>query len=159
VAHGLEELLDLHNETDVKDGCVQLDVTKVTGAGLDIFLARGARVHAVDSAELGVIETLLTRFLLLLVHGLRVDDVDDTHGLDLLGREQPELDLLDGPERTFRHLGRARRHAGGSERVLRVRGSLETCLAVDGRGGHAGRFLRVLSSKLGCRGSYVDGCS
>jgi hypothetical protein len=42
---------------------------------------------------------------------------------------------------------------------LRVRGSLETCLWVVGRGGHAGRFLRVLSSKMDCRCSYIDCCA
>lgn len=87
--------------TDMEDRRGELDVAKVARAHLDVLLARSARVHAVDGAELGVVEALLTRLLLLLVHGLWVDDVDDAHGLDLLGGEQPELDLLDGPERTF----------------------------------------------------------
>jgi hypothetical protein len=85
----------------VEDGSGKLDVTKVARADLDVFFARGTRVHAVDSTKLGIVETLLTRSLVLLVHGLRVDDVDDTHRLDLLGGEQPELDLLDGAERAF----------------------------------------------------------
>ena len=113
MADSLKQLLDLHDETDVEDGCVQLNVTKMTGAGLDVLLAGRARVHAVNGTELGVVEALFARLLLLLVHGLRVDDVDHAHGLDLLGGEQPELDLLDRPERTFRHLWGAGRHSGG----------------------------------------------
>ena len=85
----------------MEDGGGELNMAKVARADLDVLLAGCARVHAVDGAELGVVEALLTRLLLLLVHGLRVDDVDDTHGLDLFGREQPELDLLDDPERAF----------------------------------------------------------
>lgn len=85
----------------MEDGSGQLDVAKMSRADLDVLFARRARVHAVDGTELGVVETLFAGLLVVLVHGLRVDDVHHAHGLDLLGREQPELDLLDGPERTF----------------------------------------------------------
>jgi hypothetical protein len=88
--------------TDVEDGRGQLDVAKVTGADTDVLLARGARELAVNGAELGVVEALVARLGVGLVHGLRVDDVHDAHGLDLLGREQPELDLFDGPERLIK---------------------------------------------------------
>jgi len=97
----------------VEDGSGQLNVAKMPRADLDIFFARRARVHAVDGTELRVIKTLFTWLLVVLVHGLRVDDMHYTHGLDLFGGEQPELDLLDGPERTFRYCWRAGRHIGG----------------------------------------------
>jgi hypothetical protein len=86
----------------------------MTRAGLIVFFASRASEHTIDSAELGVIEALFAGFLIRLVHGLGVGDVDHAHGLDLLGREQAKLDLLDGPERTFRLNGSARRHGGGS---------------------------------------------
>jgi hypothetical protein len=107
--------------TDVKTGCGELDVTKVTGADLDVFLARRARVHAVNGAEPGVVEAVLARLRVRLVHGLREGDVAHAHRLDLLGREQSELDLLDGPERTFRLDGRTWRHDCGGCGVSRVR--------------------------------------
>jgi hypothetical protein len=133
MADGLKDLLDLDHKTwsrqlrvkafsmgfartDMEDGSGQLDVAKVTGTSLDILLAGAAGVHAVDGTELGVVETLLTGPLVVLVHSLGVDDVHHTHGLDLLGGEQPELDLLDSPERTFRYCWRAGRHIGGIER-------------------------------------------
>jgi hypothetical protein len=147
VAHRLKNLLDLDNETwerqlhvnadtakvaltDVEDGSGQLDVAKVPRADLDVLLARCARVHAVDGTELGVVETLLARLLVVLVHGLRVDNVHHTHALDLLGGEQPELDLLDGPERTFRYCWRAGRHIGGIEWRSWRGGSRETVLSI-----------------------------
>lgn len=121
--------------TDVEDGGGELNVAKVAGARLDVLLARRARVHAVNGAELGVVEALLARLLVLLVHGLGVDDVHDAHGLDLFGGEQAELDLLDGPERTFRLGGRAGRHAGDGRGKSWVRGLLETVLSVGAGGG------------------------
>src|SRR5690242_20358123 len=89
------------SHTDMEDGSGQLDVAKMPRANLDVLLASCARVHAVNSAELRVVETLFARLLVVLVHGLRVDDVHHAHAFDLLGGEQSELDLLDGPERTF----------------------------------------------------------
>lgn len=148
--------------TDVKNRRGQLDVAKVARADLDVLLARRARVHAVDGAELGVVEALLARLLLLLVHGLGVDDVDDAHGLDLLGREQAELDLLDGPERTFRHCWRAGRHVGGVDGGVRVGGSLKSAWrAVAGcREPRWPRraLLRVLKRAYVGRGSGAPAC-
>jgi hypothetical protein len=170
MADGLKDLLDLDHKTwsrqlrvkarhfpwdfartDMEDGGGQLDVAKVTGASLDILLAGAAGVHAIDGTELGVVETLLTRPLVVLVHGLGVDDVYHAHGLDLLWGEQAELDLLDGPERTFRYCWRAGRHIGGIERrwwwgsgargtVLWVWMKALRCAA----GGHTGLLVRVL---------------
>jgi hypothetical protein len=110
--------------TDVENRCGELNVTKVTGADLDILLARRARVHAVNGAEPRVVESILARLRVRLVHGLREEDVAHAHGLDLLGREQTKLDLLDGPERTFRLDGRTGRHDGGGGGVSRVRLSI-----------------------------------
>ncbi len=87
--------------TNVKDRSSKLNMAKMARADLDVLFTRGARIHAVDGTELGVIQALLTGLLLLLVHGLGIDDLDDAHALDLLGRKQPKLDLLDDPERTF----------------------------------------------------------
>jgi hypothetical protein len=97
----------------VEDGRGELNVSEMARAHLDVLLARRARVHAVNRAQSRVVEAVFTRLLVLLVHGLGVEDVDNAHGLDLLGREQAELDLLDGPERTFRLGWRTGRHDGG----------------------------------------------
>jgi hypothetical protein len=67
MADGLEDLLDLDDEADVEHGHSQLNVAKVAGAGRDVLLARGARKHAVDGAELGVVEALLAGGLSRLV--------------------------------------------------------------------------------------------
>jgi len=93
--------------TDVEDGHSQLDVSKMAGADLDVLLARRALVHAVDGTQPRVVEALDARQVLLLVHGLRVDDVHNAHRLDLLGREQAELDLLDGAQWALGHGGGA----------------------------------------------------
>lgn len=53
--------------TDVEDGHSQLDVAKVPGACLDVLFAGPACVHAVDGAELGVIQTLRSWLLLLFI--------------------------------------------------------------------------------------------
>lgn len=71
--------------TDVEDRSGQLNVTKMTRTDANVLFARRARVHAVDSAKLRIVKTLLARLLMLLVHGLGVDDVYHAHGLDLLG--------------------------------------------------------------------------
>lgn len=105
--------VDLQTLTDVKNRRGQLDVAKVAGADLDVLLARGARVHAVDGAELGVVEALFARLLVRLVHGLWINDMNDAHGLDLLGGEQPELDLFYRAQTAFRLRRCTGRHDGG----------------------------------------------
>jgi hypothetical protein len=62
-------------------------------------------------------------------HRLRVDDVHDAHRLDLLRREQAELDLLDRPERTFRLQRCSRRHDCGCGGAACERGSLWSVLS------------------------------
>lgn len=114
----------------MEDGSSQLNVAKMPRADLDILLARCARIHAINSAQLGVVETLFARLLIVLVHGLRVDDVHHALAFDLLGGEKPELDLLDGPERTFRYCWRAWRHIGGIEEGWWRMGSLLIVLSI-----------------------------
>jgi hypothetical protein len=141
----------------MKDGHSQLNMAEVPGADLDVLLAGGALEHAVDGAQLGVIEALGARQVLLLVHGLGVDDAHHAHGLDLLGREEAELNLLDGAQRALGHRGGAAESHGGGMRVVVSRraswlreatgGGLE-----DGRGG-----LSAGEKPGRCRGMYVTG--
>lgn len=63
----------------------KLDVAKVPGTLLLAFAASGTHGVAVDGAQLGVVQALLARPMSLLVHGLGILDVTDTHVLDLLG--------------------------------------------------------------------------
>ena len=67
VADRLQDLLDLDDEPDMKDRHGQLDVAKVTGTRCDVLFAGAARIHAVDGAELGVVESVFPWLLLLLV--------------------------------------------------------------------------------------------
>lgn len=150
--------------TDVEDRSGQLNVTKMTRTDANVLFARRARVHAVNGAELRIIETLLTGLRIGLVHGLRVDDVHDGHGLDLLGRQQAELDLLDGPERTFRLDGRTWRHGGGGGRESRWCWGRRFCLSLcrhrARRGGSpSGTSLRDLGRAKVCRGSGCCCCA
>ena len=95
-------------------GYGQLDMTKVTWTCLHVFFAGTARIHAVDAAELGIAETVFARLLLLVVEGLWIDDLADTHGLYFFGREQAELDFLDGAQGALGHNGGSwRRHGCG----------------------------------------------
>lgn len=94
MADHLEDLLDLLDETRMIDGLGKLDMTKVSGTLGHVLEAGGALELAVDGAKTRVVQTLSARFRPGLVHGLGVDDVDDTHVLGLLGREETELDLL-----------------------------------------------------------------
>lgn len=69
----------------MKDGYSQLNMTEMPWTCLHVFFASGARIHAIDAAEPGVSETSFAGLLLLVVKSLWVDDMDDAHGLDLLG--------------------------------------------------------------------------
>jgi hypothetical protein len=97
----------------MEHGHGQLDVAKVPGAGLHVLLARATDEAAIDAAEPAIVEARDTSRHLVLVHGLRVEDVHDAHGLDLLGREQPKLYLLNGAQRALGDDGGAGRHSGG----------------------------------------------
>jgi hypothetical protein len=102
VTDDLEQLLCAPDETGVIDWPGQLDVAEmartlghVLGAGLALELP-------VDGAEQGIVETAIARLRSGLVHGLWVDDMANAHALDFLGRQEAELDLLDGADRRTR---------------------------------------------------------
>lgn len=111
---------------------MQLDVSEVTGTLLHVLAAGGARICAVNGAELGVIQTTFAGTLLCLVlrksvrahpghcivcthHSLRVDDVSDTHLLNLSRVEQTKLDLLDALQRRAGRRKVQVRHGDGVE--------------------------------------------
>lgn len=113
VAHAFQDLLDLVQEawsrdcqyapnfyctsfrqlTDVEDGHGELDVSEMSRTIGQAFFTSRTLVGAVDGAEFGVIQALLSRPLTLLVHGLWVFNVAHTHVLDLFWREYAELNL------------------------------------------------------------------
>lgn len=95
----------------MKDGDGQLDVAKMTGTFLLALTAGRTHHAAVDGAQLGVVQALLARPLALLVQSLWVLDMANTYALDLLGREESELDLLHRLERRQRF--REGRHVDG----------------------------------------------
>ena len=85
----------------------------------------GAFERAVDRSEMGIVETLFSRaksgfvlqiqsvkmrmltsrfFLFFSYHSLWIFDMTHAHALDLLGRQETELDLLDGAQRRTRVL-------------------------------------------------------
>ena len=84
----------LQSLTDVKDRHSEFDVPEMARTLCHALLAGRTPVSAVDGAQLGVVQPFLARSLPLLVHRLRVLDVADAHVLDLLRREEAELDLL-----------------------------------------------------------------
>ena len=98
VADNLQNLLDTLDEAWVVDGSGQLDVTEMAGALGHVLGTRLALELAIYGAQEGVVETAVAGFRPGLVHGLWVDDVGHTHALDFLGRQQTELDFLDGPQ-------------------------------------------------------------
>lgn len=88
--------------TDVEDGNGQLDVSEMAGTRGDVLFAGRAVEHAVNSAQLGVIQALLSGVQILFVlrallavyrqigtgathHRLWIDDVHHAHPLDFLG--------------------------------------------------------------------------
>lgn len=95
MADHLENLLDSLDEARVVDRLCQLDVSKVAGTFRHVLSARFAFELPIDRAEQGIVEALFARLGSGLVHGLGIDNVDNAHALDLFGRKQPELYLLD----------------------------------------------------------------
>ena len=71
--------------TDVEHRDRQLDVTKVSRTLLLAFATGSAHLTAVDGAEFGVVQALLSWPVALLVHRFRVLDMTDAHVLDLFG--------------------------------------------------------------------------
>ena len=91
----LKDLLGLLQETRVEDGRGQLDVAEVTGAFGHALSACLALKLPVDRAKARIVEALLSWLRSGLVHGLGVLNVRHTHVLDLLGRHDTKLYLLD----------------------------------------------------------------
>ena len=84
MADHLQQLLDLFNEPRVEDGLCQLNMTEVARTFCHILVAGSTLVLSVDGSESGVVEPLISRLRLGLIHGLGVEDVANTHVLDLL---------------------------------------------------------------------------
>lgn len=104
-------------------GHSEFDVPEVTRTLVHALFACCAAVSAVDGAQLGIVQTLLPRALALLVHRFGILDVANAHVLDLLGREEAELDLLHRLERRLGvREGKVRHDCGGSWRGRRVVG-------------------------------------
>lgn len=83
----------------MEDRLSQLDVAKVPRAFGHVLSARLALELAIDGAESRIIQAKFAGLCLLGVHRLGVLDVRDTHRLDLLRRQESELDLLDRLDR------------------------------------------------------------
>ena len=121
----------------------QLDVTKVARALLHVFKARRTLEGTVDGAHSGVTKAVPARMLLLVIlvqgqhlisrlvlrremaatnHCLRIQNLPDAQLFDLLWREQTELNLLDGLERSGRGCEIEVRH--GCTMGKRLRGKM-----------------------------------
>jgi len=112
----LEDLLCLLDEARVVDRFRQLDMTKVTRALRHVLAARLAFELPIYGAEQRVVETAITRLHSALVHRLGVEDVGHTHILDLLRRQETELNLLDRLQRRTRVREIEVRHLYGCRR-------------------------------------------
>ena len=82
----------------MKDRLRQLDVTEMTGTFVHAFAASSTLELTVNGTETGVVQTILPGLRPGLIHGLRIFDPADGHILDLLGRQETKLDLLDSFE-------------------------------------------------------------
>ena len=99
MADNFQQLLSLLKKAGVKDRFSQLDVAKVTWTFGHILIASRALELPIDGTQSRVVQSILTRLQLALVHRLRVQHVADTHILDLLRRQESELDFLDCAQR------------------------------------------------------------
>lgn len=88
--------------TRMKHGYGEFNVAEMSGTLSHVLAARRTSVGTIDTAELGVVETLLAWPLALLIHGLWVLDVANTHVLGLFRREESKLDLLHRLQRRLR---------------------------------------------------------
>lgn len=95
----LQQLLSLLKKAGVEDRLGQLDVTKVTRTFGHILVASSALELSIDGTQARVVQSSISRLQLALVHRLGVQNVSDTHILDLLRRQKPKLDLLDCAQR------------------------------------------------------------
>lgn len=83
----------------MEDWHCKLDVSKVSWTLGHVFVTGGALDRSVDRAKPGIGQTHMSWALILLVHCLWVFYLCYAHVLDLFGRQQPELDLLNRTER------------------------------------------------------------
>ena len=120
MADCFEDLFDLLEKAVVEDRGLQLDDTKVTRTLSLVFFASRTTEVAINSAEMRIVWTSLTRFEAGLIparvlesnnqevifssyiHRLWIVDIDDREALRLLGGEETELDFLDGARRSAR---------------------------------------------------------
>ena len=77
----------------------QLDMAKVPRTFRHVLIAGRALELTVDGSESRVVESVLSRLHFAIIHGLRVEDMADTHILDLFRGKKTKLDLLDGAQR------------------------------------------------------------
>lgn len=87
----------------------------------DILAAGFALEVAVDGAEAAVAESAHFWALVALLKGLWELDFGDTHSLDLLGRQNAELDRLDPSQRRTRVRESMQRHLVPIRSLLRAR--------------------------------------
>lgn len=113
MADHLQQLLDFLNETRVINRLCQFDVSKMARTFSHILIAGRAFELSVDRSKARVVESLVPRLCLALIHGLGVEDMADAHVLDFLGRKQSKLDLLDDAQRRIRVHEVEIRHDGG----------------------------------------------
>ncbi len=98
----LEDLLDLLDEARVEDRFSELNVTEMARTLRHILGASLALELPIDGTEKRVVQTTVARLGSRLIHSLRINNVGDTHVLDLLRREESKLDLLNRLERRTR---------------------------------------------------------
>jgi hypothetical protein len=126
VADSLQDLLDFRHEAVMEDWGRELDDTKVTGTLGHVLFTSTALEVAVDCAKMRIVRTFLARSEALLIpgthtvrnssskadgcfssfidyiHRLRIFDIDYGEALILCGREEAELNFLDGAQRRAR---------------------------------------------------------
>lgn len=98
----LQDLLDFLDKTRMVDGLGQLDMTKMAGTLAHGLRTRLALELSVDGAEERVVEATVAGFRFVLFHRFRVQNVTNTHALDLFGRQKAKLNLLHCLERRAR---------------------------------------------------------
>ena len=84
MADDLKDLLNSLNEARVVDRLCQLDMSEMAGAFGHVFGTSATLELPVNGAQHGVVKALITWLRTCLVHGFRIDDVNDAHILDLL---------------------------------------------------------------------------
>ena len=93
-ACGLQEHLDVLDESDVDHGKGELDVSEVSGTLVDLASAGLTTDSGLDDSHVGVHETSAVGVSLVVI-GIGCDDLDGGHLPDLLGGEAGELDRAD----------------------------------------------------------------